>query len=161
MAEQGCNVPAATQHTKNHHVLVINTVEDNVFADGKGPQAGAQILVAGTPEIGIAGEKKEPVRDGANEAVGNIHTAALGSNVTPNAVEVGIGQRRTAVLHRRGVCCSAARRARPRCVTCWASSRMDSCVIARPSPRAREASASSTAARISARLRSRSSHKER
>jgi hypothetical protein len=68
-AEQGCNVPAATQHTKNHHVLVFDAIEDDVLADGKAPQAGAQIFVAGTPQIRISGEKKEPVRDGAYETV--------------------------------------------------------------------------------------------
>jgi hypothetical protein len=52
----------------------------------------------------------------------------------------------------------AARRARPRCFTSPASSRVDCDVIVRPSPRAREASAVSTAARISARVRSRCSH---
>ena len=56
---------------------------------------------------------------------------------------------------------SALLRARPRRLTPSASSRIDSRVMTRPSPRAREASASSTAARISARVRSRTSKRQR
>ena len=55
---------------------------------------------------------------------------------------------------------SAARRARPRCFTSVARSRIDCCVMTRPSLRAIEAFASSSVARNSARLRSRSSHSD-
>ncbi len=61
--------------------------------------------------------------------------------------------------HQRDVVSSARRRARPRSFTSLASWRMDFCVIARPSPRASEARASSSVKRNSARCRSRSSHK--
>lgn len=49
MAEQCCNVPAAAQHAKDHYVLALKPVEDEVLADGKRPQAGAQVLVASPP----------------------------------------------------------------------------------------------------------------
>ena len=62
-----------------------------------------------------------------------------------------------APLRGGGLLCRS--RSRPRCFTSPARSRIDCCVMMRPSPRAREASASSTATRISARVRSRSSPK--
>ena len=61
--------------------------------------------------------------------------------------------------HQREVVSSARRRARPRSFTSLASCCIDSCVMTRPSPRAREARASSSVRRNSARCRSRSSHK--
>lgn len=71
------------------------------------------------------------------------------------------GRIQLAVRHRVHQCDalrSAASRARPRCSTSSASAFMDSSVIGRPSPRASDASASLSDARISSRLRSRSSH---
>jgi hypothetical protein len=45
----------------------------------------------------MAGKKKEPVRYGIDKTVGNVETTALGSDVVPNLIEVGIGLRGTVV----------------------------------------------------------------
>ena len=61
--------------------------------------------------------------------------------------------------HQQVAFSSAGRPERPRSFTSLASCCIDSCVMTRPSPRAREARASSSVRRNSARCRSRSSHK--
>src|SRR6266566_3119908 len=81
-------------------------------------------------------------------------------DVVPDIVQVGGGLRRYAVRHQRDAGRSLARRAWPRCFTSSASSRIDCCVMVRHSPRAREALASSRVAKNSARLCSRSSHRD-
>ena len=78
MAKQCRNVPATAQHAKNQHVFVLGTVDDAVLADRKTPQARAQIFITGAAQIGVAGEKIEPLSDGINETVGNVETAAPG-----------------------------------------------------------------------------------
>ena len=55
MPESRVNVAAAAKHAKNDHVLFLKAVDDDVFTHGEAPQAGAQVLVAGTPYIGMAG----------------------------------------------------------------------------------------------------------
>lgn len=159
-AKQGLNIPAAAQHAKNQHVFILDAVDDDILAHGKGPQAGAQIFVTGAAYVGMAREKRKSIRDGIDEPVGDVDTTAMGRYVIPNVIEVVIRLRRAAP-YQWDVCRSAARRARPRRFTSSASSRMDSRLMMRPSPRARDASASSTAASVSARARSRSSHRER
>jgi hypothetical protein len=46
LAENRFDVPAATQHAKNHDVVVLNAIDDDVFAHGKAPDSGAQIVIA-------------------------------------------------------------------------------------------------------------------
>src|SRR5439155_4609845 len=94
--------------------------------------------------IGMVGEKEESVGEGVDQTIGTLDAAAFGRYVISNVVEVRIGFRCTAVSRQRGMFCSAASRARPRCFTVSASSRIDGSVMIRPSTRAREASASST-----------------
>ena len=126
MPEQSGNVTAAAKHAKDQHVFVLDAVDDDVLAYGKAAQAGTQVLVACTADIGMCGEKEQSIGDGINEAIGNFKTAALGRKVLPDIVKVGVRLRCPAVSHQRETCSSAARRARPRRFTSPASSRMDS-----------------------------------
>jgi len=57
----------------------------DVFAHGKAPRAGAEILVAGAADIGTAGKKKKPICDGVYEAAGNIEAPAVENNVIPKS----------------------------------------------------------------------------
>src|SRR5438105_10116185 len=138
MAEQSLDIPAAAQHTKNHHVITLDPVNNNVLADWEAAQAGAQILIAGPTEILVTGQKKKPVGDGIYQTVGDVCATAFGSDIIPDLVEIEVDFWRTAVCHQLGVGCSLASRARPRCFISSASPRMDSCVMIRPSPLARE-----------------------
>jgi hypothetical protein len=62
---------------KNHHIIVFDAIDDDVLADGKASEAGAQILVTAATHERVANEKIEALRDGVNEPVGNIHAAAF------------------------------------------------------------------------------------
>src|SRR5882762_2582985 len=137
---------------ENQHVLLFDAVDDDILAHGKTAQARAQILISVSSDMRVASEKIETLRDGVNKPVGDLDAAAFFSDVIPDVIEFGFGLQCNAVSHQRGDDCSAARRFRPRCFTSSASCRIDSCVIVRPSPRAMEASAKSTAVRISARV---------
>jgi hypothetical protein len=70
--------------------------------------------------------------------VSDCNATALFGDVIPDIIEVGCRLLRYAVRHQRGEDCSAARRTWPRYFTSSARSRIDSCVMLRPSPRARE-----------------------
>src|SRR5260370_4868787 len=140
MPEQRFDVTAGAYHMENQNVLTFDSVEDDVLARGKTPQARAQILIAPSSNVGVTGKKEKPLGDGIDHAVGNLNAAAFLGRVIPDAVKLGFGMRGDTVRHQRPGVRSAAKRARPRCFTSAASSRMDCCVIVRPSPRAREAS---------------------
>src|ERR1700674_5082080 len=128
-----------------------------MLAYGKASQAGAQTIPEAT-YVGMMAKKKEPVVNRINQASSDLHAATISGYVVPDIIKLDLDLRGEPVSHQRGVCCSASSRWRPRCFTSLASSRIDCCVTARPSPLEREASAVSTAARISARLRSLSFH---
>ncbi len=103
MPEQRVKVAAATKHAKDQHVLPLDAVYDDVLAYGKGPQAGTQVLVACTANVGMAGEEEKSIADGINKAIGNFETAALGRNQIPDIVEVGVGLGCPAVPSARGL----------------------------------------------------------
>ena len=92
----------------------------------------------------------KPIGDGINQMVSGCNATALFGDVIPDIIEVGCRLWRYAVRHQRGEDCSAARRTWPRCFTSSARPSMDSCVMLRPSLRAREALASSRVAKNSA-----------
>src|SRR5438552_960484 len=139
---------------------IPQTIYYDVLAYRETPRANAKVVVARAAQVGMACKKEKSVGDGIDQAVGDFKATALFGDVIPDIVQVGGGLRRYAVRHQRGAGCSLARRAWPRCFTSSASSRIDCCVMVRPSPRAREALASSRVAKNSARLRSRSSHRD-
>src|SRR5579862_8905174 len=156
MAKEGFDIPASVEDVKYRYILAIDHVYDDVTADGKASQAGAQILAV-APHIWVTAQCDETVRYGVDYRVGNLDAGCLFGDIKPDAIQINIGLLCYAVRHQLGVCCSAARRERPRCFTSSASCRMEPSVTIRPLPAASEALALSMAARISARRRSRSS----
>src|SRR5205085_11611136 len=119
-------------------------------------QAGPQILIARTPQERIPRQQPETLGNVLYHARGDINAAAFSRYVKPNFINLGFRLGRKAKLaHERG-CCSAAKRAMPRRLTSSASCFVSSGVVTlRPSPRARDVSALSTAIRISSLRRSR------
>ncbi len=155
LVKQRCNITAAVCHAKNQHVRILQTIYYDVLAYRETPRANAKVVVARAAQVGMACKKEKSVGDGIDQAIGDFKVTALFGDVIPDIVQVGGGLRRYAVRHQRDAGRSLARRAWPRCFTSSASSRIDCCVMVRPSPRAREALASSRVAKNSARLRSR------
>src|ERR1019366_5972697 len=136
-------------------------MNDQVVVHPKTAQAGPPIG-AGTAQIGMLSQQPEMFGDILHHAYGGIDAATPTRDVEPYVIKFGLGLRRKAKpAHARG-CCSALRRAIPRLLTSSANCLAPSGVVTLlPSPRAREASALSTAIRISSLRRSRSSHNER
>jgi len=99
VCKQRLNVPAAAQDAKNQHIFVLKPVNNDVFAHRKAPQARAEISIPAAADIGIIGKKEESFCNGINQAVCNIDAAALGCDVVPNTVEVGIRLRAADVRH--------------------------------------------------------------
>jgi hypothetical protein len=64
MSEQRRDVPAAAQHSKNHDTVAVYAVDDDVIADRKAPESRTQVVISGTPYVGMAGKKKEPIGNG-------------------------------------------------------------------------------------------------
>lgn len=88
MPEQGFNIAATMRHVQNQHVVVLNAVNDDVFAHRKSSQTRAQVLVAAASEIGVAGKKKKTFGDRINYAVGDLNVAAFLGYVIPDVVQL-------------------------------------------------------------------------
>src|SRR5713101_4154034 len=84
--EQGFSITSPMDHTKDENVLSLDAVHDDIVANSNAPRAGAEILVAGAPEVLKAGKKEKTVRDGVNQPVGDFDTAALLCDVIPDIV---------------------------------------------------------------------------
>src|SRR5208337_3727322 len=83
------HVSSSMHNAKNQHVVILDTVNDDVFAHGKTTRANAKLVFAGPAQIWVAGKKKKSVSDGINQLVGDFDAAALGGDVIPDTVEVG------------------------------------------------------------------------
>jgi hypothetical protein len=99
MVKQRFNITAAVCHAKNQHVRILDTIHDDLLANGKTPRANAELIVTGAAQVGLAGKKKKPAGDGIDQPVGNINAAAFLGNVIPDIDQVGGGLRRYAVRH--------------------------------------------------------------
>jgi hypothetical protein len=99
MAEQVCDILAATEHAQDQYILILDAVNDKVLTYGKTSQARAQVLISGSSYAGMPGQEQEAVGNGINQAVGYLDAAALGGNVVPNIVEIGIGLRTANIRH--------------------------------------------------------------
>jgi len=75
--EQRFDVTAGAYHMENQNVLIFDSVDDDVFACGKTPQARAQILISASSNVRVTGKKEKPLGDGINHAVGNLDAAAF------------------------------------------------------------------------------------
>jgi hypothetical protein len=97
--EERFNIAAASHYVQDEDVLAFDTVNDDIFAAGKAPQTGAEVLVATASQIGVAGEKKKSVRDGINQAIGNFDASAFPGDVIPNIIEFGFDSRGKTMRH--------------------------------------------------------------
>lgn len=102
MPEKRLDVPAAAQHAQNHDVMGLDSVDDDVLADGNAAQACAQIVVAAAADVGIFGNQQESVGDGIDQAIRNFDVASFGRDVVPDALEIGIRLRAADVSHLNG-----------------------------------------------------------
>lgn len=57
--EQCLHIAAGTDDVKDQYVLMINTVNNEILARQKTPQAGTQIVIATAPDMRIAGKKEK------------------------------------------------------------------------------------------------------
>ncbi|HXB73275.1 MAG TPA: hypothetical protein VNY05_33870 [Candidatus Acidoferrales bacterium] len=85
------------------NVLTFNAVDDDIFTHGDATRPSTEIFIAGSSNIGEAGQKKEPAGDRVNQAGGNIHAAAFFGDVKPNVIKIGFGLWRYTVRHLAGV----------------------------------------------------------
>jgi hypothetical protein len=83
------NITAPADDAEDQHVVAFNSVDDDLFAYGKTAQAGTQVLIAATAQVGIGSEKKKTLSDGINHAVGDLDAMAFLGSVIPNVVKVG------------------------------------------------------------------------
>src|SRR5437879_13483703 len=97
MVEQCFNISATVRHAKNQHVLVVDGVNHDVFANGEAPRASTEVVTAGSAQMGVTGKKEEPVRNRVDQAVGNFKTAAFLGDVIPDIIEVAGGSRGNAL----------------------------------------------------------------
>ena len=72
---------------ENQHVLPFESVDDDVLAYRKATQARTQVLIASASDVRVAGQEVETLRNGIDEAVGNLNAAAFFGNVVPDIVE--------------------------------------------------------------------------
>ena len=66
MVEKGLQLAAAMDNAKDKHVLVFNTVDDDILAHRQAAASGAEIVIAGASGIGKAGKHEKTVCDGVN-----------------------------------------------------------------------------------------------
>jgi hypothetical protein len=144
---------------ENENVFSFDAVNDDVIAHRETAGPFSEIAIAGSSGVRESGGENESVDYLVDQLRGNTHTAAFFGNVKPNVVKIGFDDRCDAICHYSASANSAIKRARPRSLTSAAICRMDSFVISRPSPRARDARARSKVARNSTRRRSRSSRR--
>src|SRR5664279_5609341 len=69
---------------------------------GKLREPTPKIVVARTPQVGMAGKQEKPIGDGINQMVSDCNATALFGDVIPDIIEVGCRLWRYAVRHQRG-----------------------------------------------------------
>jgi hypothetical protein len=70
--QQGFGIAGGGHHMQDEHVVALDAVDDEVPADGKTPQAGAQVVVTRAAHVWMAGEQKETLSNGIDQSVGNV-----------------------------------------------------------------------------------------
>jgi hypothetical protein len=56
-------------HAKNRNVLILDAINYDVLINGKTARADTKIVVARTPQVGMAGKQEKPIGDGINQMV--------------------------------------------------------------------------------------------
>jgi hypothetical protein len=62
---------------EDERVVVLDAVHDHMFSHGQTAVPGAKVLLARTPNVRKTGEREESVRDGVNQAIGNVDATAF------------------------------------------------------------------------------------
>jgi hypothetical protein len=78
-------------HAKNQNVLILDTINYDVLINGKAARADTKIVVARTPQVGMAGKQEKPIGDGINQMVSDCYATALFGDVISDIIEVGRG----------------------------------------------------------------------
>ena len=76
----------AAYDVQDQNILTFNAIDDDILSRGKTAQAGAQVFIAATSNMGIGGKKKKTVGDGINHAVGDVDAVAFLGKAIPNVV---------------------------------------------------------------------------
>jgi hypothetical protein len=97
-------------HAKDQYILILDAIDNDVFAHRKAARTDAEGIGPGTPKVGVACEKHEAVSYGIDQLVGGIDTAAFLDDVIPNTIKVSYcpGERRDAPLATRLFCGEAS-----------------------------------------------------
>ncbi|MFZ0963865.1 MAG: hypothetical protein WAO35_23625 [Terriglobia bacterium] len=66
VAEKGLQVAAAMYDAKDKHVLVFDTVNDDILPHRHAAASGTEIVIAGTSDIGEARRHEQAVGEGVN-----------------------------------------------------------------------------------------------
>lgn len=82
---------------KNPSLFHLNAIDDDVFTDGKGAPAVAQVVIALAARIWMGRKEMKPVDDRFNQGVSDADAAALRGNINPNFFEIRDGLRRKAM----------------------------------------------------------------
>jgi hypothetical protein len=72
------------RHAKDQHVIVVDTIDDDVFADRKTSRSHAEIIITGAAKVWMAGEEKESAGDGVDQMISDVDTPAFLSDVIPD-----------------------------------------------------------------------------
>jgi hypothetical protein len=88
----GSNVTAASENVEDHHLIVVDAVNDDLLSDGKTAETGPQVI-APASHVRMLGQQPQSIHDRVNEAVGNRHRPCLPSHVQPYVVEFCFGSR--------------------------------------------------------------------
>ena len=86
-------------HAENKNILTIDTVDDDVLTHTGAARPGTEIFIAGSSNIGEAGERKETAGDRVNQAGSNFHAAAFLGDVEPDVIKISFGLWRYPVRH--------------------------------------------------------------
>jgi hypothetical protein len=78
---------------KDKRVFLLNAVNYHVFAPGKAAVSGAEIVLAGTSDIGKAGKRVKTVCDSFDQPVGNFDAPAFLRDVKPDVIKIGFSAR--------------------------------------------------------------------
>jgi hypothetical protein len=84
--EQRFDITPAMCHAKNQHVLILETMDDDVLASGKTPRTKTKVVVPGSAQVGMAGKKQKTVGNGMNQAIGYFDAAAVIGDVVPDFI---------------------------------------------------------------------------
>jgi hypothetical protein len=66
VVEKGLEISAVIYDAKDEHFLVFNTVNDDILPHSHAAASGAEIVIAGTSDIGEARQHEKAVGEGVD-----------------------------------------------------------------------------------------------